>query len=106
MPYTIIDAMQDEVTLLREIAMVDEKAGRVIAANVLKTVASSYQRIINRAKNGTDYSIETVNGKDDVVRTKSNRKTLEEEYPALKKAAEQYDIMKNLVDFSPDENNG
>ena len=100
---TIHDAMQDEITFLRELAAVDEKEGRILAANVARNLASSYQRILNRVKSGTDYSIGIVNGKDDVIRTKSNRKTLEEEYPALKKAAEQYNLMQTLIDCSPED---
>jgi hypothetical protein len=37
------------------------------------------------------------------VSKQSDRKTLEQEYPALKKAAENYDLVKNLVDSTPDD---
>ena len=103
MPYTIYDAMQDEVNFLREMAKVEEKEDRFIAVAILRQIAMSHQRIINRVEKGLDYSLEIVDGEIKSVNKKSDRKTLEQEYPALKKAAEQYDIVKNLVDSTPDD---
>ena len=102
MPYTVLDAMKDEVELLREQAKVEEKEGRIIAVSILRQIAMSHQRIINRVEKGLDYSLEIVDGEIKRVGKQSNRKTLEEEYPALQKAAEQYDIVKNLVDSTPE----
>jgi hypothetical protein len=103
MPYTIYDAMQDEVNFLREMAKVEEKEDRFIAVAILRQIAMSHQRIINRVEKGLDYSLEIVDGEIKSVNKKSDRKTLEQEYPALKKAAEQYDVVKNLVDSTPDD---
>lgn len=103
MPYTITDAMQDEVKFLREMADVEKKRDKFIIEAIYRMVANSHQRIINRVKSGTDYSLEIVNGEIATVNKKSDRKTLEEEYPALKKAAEQYNIIEKLVDSTPDE---
>lgn len=102
MPYTILDAMQDEVDFLRKMAAVEEKRDKFILVSMYKSIANSHQRIINRVKSGTEYSLEIVNGEIESVSKKSDRKTLEEEYPALKKAAENYDLVKNLVDSTPD----
>ena len=102
MPYTVLDAMQDEVNFLREMAKVEEKAEKVFVASIYRSIANSHQRIINRVKSGTDYALEIVDGEIKSVNKKSNRKTLEEEYPALKKAAEQYNLVKDLIDSTPD----
>ena len=102
MPYTILDAMKDEVELLREQAKVEEKEDRIIAVAILRHMAMSHQRIINRIEKGLDYSLEVVDGEIKRVSKQSDRKTLEQEYPALKKAAEQYDLVKDLVDSTPD----
>jgi hypothetical protein len=102
MPYTILDAMQDEVELLREMAEVEKKNDRIIAEATCRAIANSHQRILNRVKSGMDYSLEVVDGEIKRVGKQSNRKTLEQEYPALKKAAESYDLVKNLVDSTPD----
>ena len=102
MPYTIYDAMQDELEFLREMADVEKKNDKFIIEAVYRAIANSHQRILNRVNSGLDYSLEIVNGEIERVAKKSNRKTLEQEYPALQKAAEQYDIVKNLVDSTPE----
>ena len=103
MPYTITDAIQDELEFLREMADVEKKNDKFIIEAVYRAIANSHQRILNRVNNGLDYSLEIVNGEIERVAKKSNRKTLEQEYPALKKAAEQYDIVEKLVNSTPDD---
>ena len=102
MPYTITDAIQDELEFLREMADVEKKNDKFIIEAVYRAIANSHQRILNRVNNGLDYSLEIVNGEIERVAKKSDRKTLEQEYPALRKAAENYDLVKNLVDSTPD----
>lgn len=102
MPYTITDAIQDELEFLRELAEVEKKRDKFILEAIYREIANSHQRILNRVNSGLDYSLEIVNGEIERVAKKSNRKTLEQEYPALKKAAEQYDIVKNLVNSTPE----
>ena len=103
MPYTIYDAIQDELEFLREMADVEKKNDKFIIEAVYRAIANSHQRILNRVNNGLDYSLEIVNGEIERVAKKSDRKTLEQEYPALKKAAEQYNIIEKLVDSTPDD---
>ena len=103
MPYTIYDAIQDELEFLREMADVEKKNDKFIIEAVYRAIANSHQRILNRVNSGLDYSLEIVNGEIERVAKKSDRKTLEQEYPALKKAAEQYNIIEKLVDSTPDD---
>ena len=103
MPYTITDAMQDELEFLRELTEVEKKRDKFILEAIYREIANSHQRILNRVNSGLDYSLEIVNGEIERVAKKSNRKTLEQEYPALKKAAEQYDIVEKLVNSTPDD---
>lgn len=103
MPYTITDAIQDELEFLRELAEVEKKRDKFILEAIYRQIANSHQRILNRVNSGLDYSLEIVNGEIERVAKKSNRKTLEQEYPALKKAAEQYDIVEKLVNSTPDD---
>lgn len=103
MPYTITDAMQDELEFLREMADVEKKNDKFIVEAIYRAIANSHQRIINRVNKGTDYSLEIIDGEIKRVSKQSDRKTLEEEYPALKKAAEQYDIVEQLVNSAPNE---
>lgn len=103
MPYTIYDAMTDEADFLEELEKVETKAGRTISAAIMREQRNSLRRILKRVKKGIDYSLIIKDGEITVNRTVSNRKTLEQEYPALKAAADQYDIVKNLVDSTPEE---
>jgi hypothetical protein len=102
MPYTILDAMNDEIALLLESAKVEEKEERIIAVAILRQIAMSHQRIVNRVEKGLDYSLEVIDGEIRRVSKQSNRKKLEDEYPALRKAAENYNLVQNLVDSTPD----
>jgi hypothetical protein len=102
MPYTILDAMNDEIALLLESAKVEEKAERTIVVAILRQLAMSHQRIVNRVEKGLDYSLEVIDGEIKRVIKQSNRKKLEDEYPALRQAAENYNLVQNLVDSTPD----
>jgi hypothetical protein len=102
MPYTILDAMNDEIALPLESAKVEEKAERTIVVAILRQLAMSHQRIVNRVEKGLDYSLEVIDGEIKRVIKQSNRKKLEDEYPALRQAAENYNLVQNLVDSTPD----
>ena len=102
MPYTLNDSIKDEIELLKSMSECE-------STNFWKTIhlsmARSLERISQRME-GIDSRIATDPKNSEkyyIKRTKSNRKTLEEEYPSLRIAAERYDLIKTLVDSSPDE---
>ena len=101
MPYTIENAMQDEIQLLREMEKVENNVGRTIVSAIFREQANSLQRCLNRL-NGYDYSLKIVDGEIKRVHVKSNRKTLEEEYPALKKAAEDHNLLRTMLAAEPE----
>lgn len=105
MPYTIYDAIKDEIAFLETLEKVEENAKHTFSAAIIYQQISSLQRILNRIDKGYEYSmgISKHDGKPIIQYKKTDRKALEEEYPALKKAAEQYNLMQNLVDATPDE---
>ena len=103
MPYTTLDAIKDEIAFLEELeawAKTDEK---IIAEAIYRSNRQSLKRIVDRVENGLDFYLKKVKEETHLVYKVSDRKTLEEEYPALKKAAEQYDIIEKLVDSTPDD---
>lgn len=104
MPYTIYDAIKDEIAFLDTLEKVEENEKHTFAAAIVSQQKASLRRILRRVDSGYEYSIkrDTVTGKPGIDYKKTDRKTLEQEYPALKKAAEQYDIVKNLIDSTPD----
>lgn len=103
MPYTIIDDIKDEIEFLDTLSKVEENEKNTFASVIAKQQKASLRRILRRFDSGYEYRIErdTVTGKPAIAFDKTDRKTLEDEYPALKKAAEQYDLVKNLIDGSP-----
>lgn len=105
MPYTIVNSIEDEIVFLETLEKVEDNEKNVFAAAIIRQQKASLRRILRRVDSGYDYEIErdTVTGKPSIVYKKTDRKTLEEEYPALKKAAEQYNLVKNLLDSTPDD---
>ena len=105
MPYTIYDAIKDEIEFLETLEKVEEHEKHSFAATIAAHQRSSLRRILRRVENGLEYDIvrDKIDGKPYVNFKKTDRKTLEEEYPALKKAAEQYNLMQTLIDCSPED---
>ena len=104
MPYTIYDAIKDEIEFLKTLEKVEENAKHTITAAIVYQQRTSLNRILRRIDSGYDYSmgIDPSDGKPCINYKKTDRKTLEQEYPALKKAAEQYNLVKDLIDSTPD----
>jgi hypothetical protein len=103
-PYTIYDAIKDEIEFLKTLEKFEENENNTITAAIVAQQQSSLRRILHRVDSGYEYymGIDTSDGKPCIKFNKTDRKTLEEEYPALKKAAEQYTLIQNLVDSSPE----
>lgn len=102
MPYTLTDSIKDEIELLRSMS---ERESTNLWKNVHLSIARSLERISQRME-GSDFQITTDPKNSEkyyTKRSKTNRKTLEEEYPALRTAAERYDLIKTLVDSTPAE---
>lgn len=104
MPYTIYDAIKDEIDFLDALAEVEENEKHAIAVTIVRHQKASLRRILRRFDSGYDYDItrDKITGKPGIVYKKSDRKRLQDEYPALKKAAEQYQLLQNLVDSKPE----
>lgn len=105
MPYTIYDAIKDEIEFLEVLEKVEEREKHTISAAICASQRSSLRRILRRVDSGYEYvmGIDKTDGKPVIQFKKTGRKTLEQEYPALKKAAEQYNLVQNLVDSTPND---
>lgn len=105
MPYTIYDAIKDEIEFLGTLEKVEENSKHTITAAIVAQQQASLRRILRRVDSGYDYSmgIDPSDGKPCIKYKKTDRITLEQEYPALKKAAEQYNLIHNLIDSTPDD---
>lgn len=104
MPYTIQDAIRDEIKFLKGLSELEKNCNHGIAATIASMLQDSLIRILSRVEDGKDWDIgKNKDGKMSWYSKQTNRKTLEEEYPALKDAAEKYNLIKNLVDSTPNE---
>lgn len=98
MPYTLFQAIKDEIDFLESLEKVEDSRGHTISALVARQQARSLQRIVMRYDQGYEYTIDPdKKNKFYISYKKTNRKTIREEYPALKKIAEQYEILELLV---------
>lgn len=103
MPYTILDAMKDEIILLDDMIQWSKNEEKIIAESIYTVQKQTLEHIICRM-GGYDFYLHTdANGKKTIGNKKTNRKSLEEEYPALKKAAENYNLLEKLIDSTPDD---
>ena len=104
MPYTIYDAIKDEIEFLTTLEKVEDNAGHKITSSIIYQQRVSLNRILRRFDSGYEYTmgISKDSGKPVIEYEKTDRKTLEQEYPALKKAAEQYNLLQNLIDSEPE----
>lgn len=104
MPYTIYDSIKDEIEFLKTLRKVEENSNNVFAAAMTGHLERSLRRVLRRVDSGYDYDIvrDKVTGKPSIGHTVSDRKKLEDEYPALRQAAENYNLVQNLVDSTPD----
>jgi hypothetical protein len=106
MPYTLTDAIKDEIKTLEDMsAWESDFGGGKLWPMIFTSLAESLDRISQRME-GKDWRV-TADPKEPskyyLKGIKTNRKTLEEEYPALRTAAERYDLIKTLVDSTTDE---
>jgi len=104
MPYTIYDSIRDEIEFLElAMEMAEDGEKHTISAAIAAYMQCSLIRILRRVDSGYDYDIvrDKVTGKPEFKYIRTNRKTLEQEYPALKKAAEQYQLIHDIVDSTP-----
>jgi hypothetical protein len=100
MSYNILDAIRDEIAFCRQAQKVT--ADDMPVAHVFyREQAVSLSRILDRLETGTDYILsEKPSGDPIIKRIKTNRKSdevLERENIALKKAGENYRMIKVLV---------
>jgi hypothetical protein len=103
MPYTIYDSIKDELEFLNTLKQVEENEGNTFAATITNHLERSLRRVLFRVERGYDYDIvrDKVTGKPSIGHSISNRKKLEDEYPALRQAAENYNLVQNLIDSTP-----
>lgn len=96
-PYTLLDAIREEIGTLKEVATISEKQEQWLLVNSYKTQERSLQRILNRFEKGYEYYIGIDKEGDPQMKYRQGTRHLEREYPAVAKAKRNLDIVTDLV---------
>ncbi len=96
-PYTIIDAMREEVDTLKELETIYEKEEKFLLLSDYQRQRRSLERILNRFEKGYEYYMGINNEGNAQLKYRQTDKHLLREYPALREAKENYDIVKEIV---------
>ena len=95
-PYTLLDAMREEIDTLKELETVYEKREKWLAAGNYRNQHRSLQRIVNRFEKGYEYYMGVHEGEPQ-LKYRQGTRHLEREYPAVAKAKRNLDTVTDLA---------
>ena len=95
-PYSIVDAIQEETELLKEIELFYENKNKKFLSAMAREQRSSLERIVNRYNDGKEYSLTVRNGKT-VLDSRQTTRHLEREYPSVAKAKQNLNTVVGLT---------
>lgn len=95
-PYSLVDAIQEETALLKEIELFYENKNNSLLSAMAREQRSSLERIVNRYNNGKEYSLTVKNGKT-VLDSQQTTRHLEREYPSVAKAKQNLNTVVGLT---------
>jgi hypothetical protein len=96
-PYTLLDAMREEIDTLKELEAVVEKEKKLLLAADYRGQRRSLERILNRYEKGYEYYMGIDKEGDPQLQYRQGTRHLEREYPAVAKAKRNLDIVTDLV---------
>lgn len=95
-PYSLLDAIRDEIKTLKELEEVYDKQGRGLLKMAVVGQHRSLNRILNRFENGYEYYMGVSEGEPQLMYRKTTRH-LEREYPAVSRAKQNLDTIVAIV---------
>jgi ABC-type thiamine transport system ATPase subunit len=96
-PYTLLDAMREEIDTLTEMENVSEKQNKLLLASSYRNQARSLQRIVNRFEKGREYYMGIDKEGNPQLKYRQGTRHLEREYPAVAEAKRNFDVVTGLV---------
>jgi hypothetical protein len=96
-PYTLLDAMREEIDTLTEMETICEKQKKLLLASSYRNQKRSLQRIVNRFEKGHEYYMGIDKEGDPQLKYRQGTRHLEREYPSVAKAKRNLDIVTDLV---------
>jgi hypothetical protein len=95
--YTLLDAMREEIDTLKELETIYEKEEKFLLVSDYRVQRRSLERIVNRFEKGYEYYMGINSEGNAQLKYRQTDKHLLREYPALREAKENYDIVKEIV---------
>ena len=95
-PYTLLDAMREEIGLLKELEAIYNKEEKWLLKGEMANQRKSLERIVKRFEKGYEYYMGVHEGKPQ-LKYRQGTRHLEREYPAVAKAKRNLDIVTDLV---------
>lgn len=96
-PYTLLDAMREEITTLKELEAVYDKQDKWLAKGDMMAQRRSLERIVNRFEKGYEYYMGINKEGNPQLQVRQTDKHLLREYPDLQDAKDKYDFLKKMV---------
>jgi len=101
-PYSLLDAIRDEIKTLKELEEVYKNDDKWILESMVIGQHRSLTRILNRYEQGHEYYLGVKDGKPQLMFRKTTRH-LEREFPAVARAKQNLDTVVALVKDEADE---
>lgn len=96
-PYTLLDAMREEIDTLKKLEVVYEKDQHWILRTAVAAQYRSLQRVLNRFEKGYEYYMGVSKEGDPQLQHRQTTRHLEREYPAVAKAKRNLDTLVDLT---------
>ena len=96
MTYSLLDAMKEEIDLLKETEEYYDKNKNSILKAVVRAQKESLERIVGRFENGKKYYIGLKSGEPRLM-TRQTTRHLEREYPSVAKAKQNLNTVVSLT---------
>lgn len=96
-PYTLLDAMREEIETLKELETVYDKQKKWLNKGDMVAQRRSLERIVNRFEKGYEYYMGINKDGEPQLQKRQTDRHLLREYPALQDAKDKYDFLKKMV---------
>jgi hypothetical protein len=96
-PYTLLDAMREEIDTLKELGTIYEKEKKWILVAAYKAQHRSLQRIIDRFEKGHEYYMGINKEGNPQLKYRQGTRHLEREYPSVARAKRNLDVVVDLT---------
>ena len=95
-PYTLLDAMREEINTLKELESVYKKDKNLLTG-IVASQRRSLQRVVNRFEKGYEYYWGVDKEGEPQLQSRQGTRHIEREYPSIARAKQNLDIVVDLT---------